>query len=206
MLTSYLPIIITSTGSGNVFNCPVGFISIPTRWQVWNFLLWGDRSAHWNEVWWKWQSNTRSFLSLKGKREVFLHMLKATRLTMGFKSFPFPCITTCSIRVNLRMRRKTHRPITLFKFNVHVDFLIQDRFINSAFSLKIGFSDLGELILWSVKWMKLPGVTRAYVIFIPTFLLSCFVPFWCWAARTVGFLDISNLSSVKLGLHTCLSR
>lgn len=94
----------------------------------------------------------------------------------------------------------------LFKFNVHVDFLIQDRFINSVFSLKIGFSAPGELILWSVKWMKLPGVTRAYAIFIPTFLLSCFVPFWCWAVRTVSFLDTSNLSSVKLGLHTSLSR
>lgn len=133
-------------------------------------------------------------------------MLKATMLIMSFKPFTFPCISTWSIRVNLLMRSKTHRPIMLFKFNVHVDFLIQDMFINSAFSLKIGFSDLGELILWSVKWMKLSGVTRAYVIFISTFLLSCFVPFWCWAARTVSFLDISNLSSLKLGLHTFLSR
>jgi len=89
----------------------------------------------------------RSSFSLKGKRNIFLHVLKAKRFTAVFKPFKFPCIATCSIRVNLLIRSKTHRPTTLFKFNVHVDFLIQATFINSAFSLKIGFSDLRELIL-----------------------------------------------------------
>lgn len=207
MLTSYLPDIITAVGNYCVCNYTAGFITVPTRWQrVWKSLLLCYRSRHLNEALRKLLNNTRrgGGFSLKGKRKVFLHFLKAKSFIVGFKPSKFPCITTCSIRVNLLMWSKTHRPITLFKFNVHVDFLIQARFINSAFSLKIDFSDLGELILWSVKWMKLPGVTGAYAIFIPTFLLSCFLLFWCWAARTVSFLSLSDLSAMKLGLYACL--
>lgn len=44
----------------------------------------------------------------------------------------------------------------LCKFNVHVDFLIQDRFINSAFSLKIDFSDLGGVDIMICKVNEAP--------------------------------------------------
>lgn len=205
VLTSCQPDTITAVSNCHVCDCTAGFSSVLTRWQrVWKSLVLCGRHGHLNEILWKLLSNTRSFFSLKGKRKVFLDVLKAKMFIVGLKPFKFSCITTCSIRVNLLMRSKTHRPITLFKFNAHVDFLIQARFINSAFSLKIDFSDLRELILWSVKWMKLPGVTGAYVIFIPTFFLSCFVPFWCWAAMTVSFLNLPNISSVKLALSARL--